>query len=197
MKPLNVSNSTKNRNVILVIVGRRSLTTPVENVGEALAHHFGKIKGRKALALYNAPVTPPTYQDAATSGLMAPVSDIETFINQFPHRNFVHTITNPEWTSVCPKTGQPDYATVEVQYVAGPLCIELKAFKMYCQSFRNVGIFYENVVNKVLDDLVKACQPKWMQVTVRMTPRGGISSVLTAEHPDPGPPIHSYTEKES
>jgi 7-cyano-7-deazaguanine reductase len=128
-----------------------------------------------------------SYQDAASSGVNEDhFQFLEVFDNQYAGREFVHTIINPEWSSMCPKTGHPDYATVEVSYVAGPRCIELKAFKLYCQSYRTTGIFYENLTNKILDDLVEACQPIWMRVVVRMTPRGGIRSVLTAEFPSSG-----------
>jgi 7-cyano-7-deazaguanine reductase len=107
---------------------------------------------------------------------------IETFLNPHPKRPYVIRHTAPEFTSVCPKTGQPDYGTIEIEYVAGSRCIELKALKLYLQSFRNEGVFYEDVVNRVLDDLVAVCRPRRMTVTGRFTPRGGIHSTITAEY---------------
>ncbi len=107
---------------------------------------------------------------------------IETFTNPRRGRDYTIQHVAPEFTSVCPKTGQPDFGTIEIEYVADRLCIELKALKFYLQSFRNQGIFYEDVVNRILDDLVAACRPRRMKVTGRFTPRGGIHSVVTAEY---------------
>ena len=106
---------------------------------------------------------------------------IETFPNPHPRRDYTILHVAPEFTSVCPKTGQPDFGTIEIEYVADKLCIELKTLKFYLQSFRNQGIFYEDVVNRILDDLVAACRPRRMKVTGKFTPRGGIHSVVTAE----------------
>jgi 7-cyano-7-deazaguanine reductase len=107
---------------------------------------------------------------------------IETFANPHPRRDYIVKHVAPEFTSVCPKTGQPDYGTIEVQYVPDKLCIELKAFKLYLQGYRNVGVFYEDVVNRILDDLVAACGPRSMTVTGSFTPRGGIHSVVTTQY---------------
>ncbi|MCH7904450.1 MAG: NADPH-dependent 7-cyano-7-deazaguanine reductase QueF [Armatimonadetes bacterium] len=106
---------------------------------------------------------------------------IETFPNPAPERDYTILHTCPEFTSVCPKTGQPDFATIELEYVPDGLCIELKALKLYYYSFRDEGVFYEAVVNRILDDLVAACSPRWMRVTGRFNVRGGIASVVTAE----------------
>ncbi|MFN8221056.1 MAG: preQ(1) synthase [Fimbriimonadales bacterium] len=106
---------------------------------------------------------------------------IETFPNPAPHRDYVITHVCPEFTSVCPKTGQPDFATIELEYVPDQVCLELKALKLYYYSFRNEGIFYEAVVNRLLDELAEACQPRWMRVTGDFNVRGGISSVIVAE----------------
>lgn len=106
---------------------------------------------------------------------------IETFPNPAPHRDYVITHICPEFTSVCPKTGQPDFATIELDYIADQTCIELKALKLYYFSFRDKGIFYEGVVNMLLDELSAACSPRWMRVTGRFNVRGGISSVIVAE----------------
>lgn len=105
---------------------------------------------------------------------------IETFANPAPHRDYVIVHTCPEFTSVCPKTGQPDFATIELEYVPDGLCLELKALKLYYFSFRDKGIFYEAVVNAILDDLSQACKPRWMRVTGTFNVRGGIGSVVSA-----------------
>ena len=107
---------------------------------------------------------------------------VETFPNPAPERDYTIFHNCPEFTSVCPKTGQPDFATIELEYVPDQLCIELKALKLYYYSFRNEGIFYEAVINRILDELVEACQPRWMRVRGRFNVRGGIDSVVTAEH---------------
>jgi 7-cyano-7-deazaguanine reductase len=109
-------------------------------------------------------------------------TELDTFPNPRPQRDYVITHTAPEFTSVCPITGQPDFGTITVEYVADELCLELKAFKYYLQSFRQKGIFYEAVTNQILDDLVAACQPRRMKVTASFTVRGGISSIVVATH---------------
>ncbi|MDP6044091.1 MAG: preQ(1) synthase [Phycisphaerae bacterium] len=110
--------------------------------------------------------------------------EIETFDNPHPNRNYVIRHVAPEFTSVCPKTGQPDYGTIEIEYVADALCIELKSLKFYLQGFRNEGVFYEDVVNRIIDDMIAALSPRSMKVTGSFTPRGGMHSVVTAEYPD-------------
>lgn len=106
---------------------------------------------------------------------------IETFPNPAPHRNYLITHSCPEFTSVCPKTGQPDFATIDLAYVPDNTCIELKALKLYYYSFRNEGIFYEAITNRLLDELVEACAPRWMRITANFNVRGGIGSVIIAE----------------
>jgi 7-cyano-7-deazaguanine reductase len=106
---------------------------------------------------------------------------IETFLNPAPQRNYIITHTCEEFTSVCPKTGLPDFATIELEYTPGELCIELKSLKYYYFAFRNEGIFFEAVINRILDELSEACQPRWMRVTGRFNVRGGISSEVVAE----------------
>lgn len=105
---------------------------------------------------------------------------LETFPNQFPNRDYEIEITCPEFTAVCPKTGQPDFGSILITYVPGATCIELKSLKLYLQDYRNRGIFYEHSINTILDDLVRACQPRTMTVVGSFTPRGGISSRITA-----------------
>ncbi len=110
------------------------------------------------------------------------MAEIETFDNPHPGRDYVITHVAPEFTSVCPKTGQPDFGTIEVEYVADKLCVELKSLKFYLQGYRNVGVFYEDVINRILDDLVAALSPRQMTVTGKFTPRGGMRSVIRASH---------------
>ena len=111
---------------------------------------------------------------------------LETFDNPHPKRDYVIRHVAEEFTSVCPRTGQPDFGSIEVEYVADKLCIELKSLKLYLQAYRNQGIFYEDVVNRILDDLAAACRPRRMTITGRFNTRGGIHSVVTAEHARPG-----------
>lgn len=106
---------------------------------------------------------------------------LETFPNPAPHRDYTITHTFPEFTSVCPKTGLPDFAVIDLEYIPDQTCIELKSLKYYYHSFRDQGIFYEAVTNRLLDELAAACKPRWMRVTGRFAVRGGISSVIVAE----------------
>ncbi len=106
---------------------------------------------------------------------------LETFPNQFPEREYMIEIDCPEFTSVCPKTGQPDFGTLSITYIPGRKCVELKSLKLYLQMFRNEGIFYEHVTNRILDDLVAVVEPRWMQLVAAFTPRGGITTKVTAE----------------
>ena len=107
---------------------------------------------------------------------------LETFENQFPSRDYVIEIVCPEFTSVCPKTGQPDFGTLTITYTPDRKCVELKSLKLYLQSFRNEGIFYENVTNRILDDLVAVLQPRGMKLVAAFTPRGGITTSVTVQH---------------
>lgn len=106
---------------------------------------------------------------------------LETFPNPAPQRDYVIKHICPEFTSVCPKTGQPDFATIDLEYIPDELCIELKSLKLYYYSFRNEGIYFEAVINRLLDELSGACKPRWMRVTGNFNVRGGISSVIVAE----------------
>ncbi len=106
---------------------------------------------------------------------------LETFPNPAPHRNYTIKHICPEFTSVCPKTGQPDFATIELDYIPDETCIELKSLKLYYYGFRQEGIYYEGVTNRLLDELSAACSPRWMRITATFAVRGGISSVLVAE----------------
>ncbi|MDR0337138.1 MAG: preQ(1) synthase [Planctomycetaceae bacterium] len=106
---------------------------------------------------------------------------LETFANSYPNRDYLIEIVCPEFTSVCPKTGQPDFGTLTFQYIPDNLCVELKSLKLYLQRFRNEGIFYENATNRIVDDLVELLQPRWFKLTASFTPRGGISTSVTVE----------------
>ena len=108
--------------------------------------------------------------------------EIELFENPRIERDYVISINCPEFTSLCPRTGQPDFGEIIIEYIPEDLCIELKSLKLYMQSYRYKGIFYEALTNDILDDLVKASKPKWMKVTSRFTPRGGITTTVTAEY---------------
>ena len=107
---------------------------------------------------------------------------LETWKNQYPDRNYVITIDIPEFTCICPKTGLPDFATIMIRYIPDKLCIELKSLKYYTIFYRDIGIFNENVVNKMLDDAVKACKPRWMEITGEFNARGGIKTTVSAEY---------------
>ncbi len=120
-----------------------------------------------------------------------PAPDIETFPNPNPERDYEIAIACPEFTSVCPKTGLPDFGEIRITYVPDDRCIELKALKYYLIGFRNQGIFYEQVTNKILDDLVAVCRPRRMTVTGEFTPRGGIGTVVTAKYEKPSQSIEN------
>ena len=107
---------------------------------------------------------------------------LETFPNPRPERDYQIAIDCPEFTSMCPKTGLPDFGTIRIRYVPDTLCIELKALKYYLLTYRNQGIFYEAATNRILDDLVAACQPRRMTVIGDFTARGGITTTVTAEY---------------
>ena len=113
---------------------------------------------------------------------MAETDQLELFENPSPGREYTITITCPEFTSVCPKTGQPDFGTILIEYCPDKMCIELKSLKFYMQSFRNKGIFYEALTNEILDHLSGARKPVWMKVTSKFTPRGGISTDVCVEY---------------
>ena len=111
-----------------------------------------------------------------------PSAMLETFENQYAGRDYTIEIVCPEFTSVCPKTGQPDFGTLTITYVPERCCVELKSLKLYLQQFRNEGIFYEHATNRILDDLVAAIQPRRITLVAAFTPRGGISTKVTAHY---------------
>ena len=109
-------------------------------------------------------------------------SQLETFENQFPDRDYQIEIVAPEFTSVCPRTGQPDFGTLTIDYIPNKKCVELESLKLYLHSFRNQGIFYEHVTNTILDDLVAILEPRWMKVVAAFNARGGITETVTAKY---------------
>lgn len=124
---------------------------------------------------------PRIAEKEAKAGLKEKLPPIETFPNQFP--DYEIKIEFPEFTSVCPKTNLPDFGTIVIRYVPKARCLELKSLKMYMLAYRNLGIFYENAVNRILEDIVKACRPVRAVVLGEFNPRGGIKSVVEAHYP--------------
>ena len=121
----------------------------------------------------------PNYSaEHARAGIRAQLPRLETWPNQFP--GYEITTRFPEYTSVCPKTGLPDYGTITIQYRPRKLCLELKALKIYLLAYRNLGIFYENAVNRILRDIVEATRPEWCMVRGEFTPRGGLTTTVEA-----------------
>jgi 7-cyano-7-deazaguanine reductase len=114
-----------------------------------------------------------------------PSKELETFPNPHPQRDYTIRIRIPEFTCLCPKTGQPDFATLDLEYVPDARCVELKALKLYVWSFRDEGAFHEDVTNRILEDLVGACAPRFMRLTAEFNVRGGIYTTVVTEHRDP------------
>jgi 7-cyano-7-deazaguanine reductase len=113
-------------------------------------------------------------------------STLETFVNPARRRDYRIHMEIPEFTCLCPKTGQPDFATLILDYVPDKLCVELKSLKLYIWSYRNEGAFHEAVTNRILDDLVAAARPRFMRLTARFYVRGGIFTTVVAQHAKPG-----------
>jgi len=166
-------SSTRNQRVSSV--GRQYLRAAaalsVRWLGEYHDYNSGMAKSKR--------YTP----EHAESGLNAKLPEIETWPNQFPGYEIV--IDVPEFTSVCPKTGLPDFGVLWIRYMPNKDCLELKSLKEYLTSYRNMGIFQENIVNRVLEDVVRATRPKWAEVKGEFRPRGGIGTVVIARHPRP------------
>ena len=121
-------------------------------------------------------------EDHAKAGIAAKLPKLDVWPNQYP--GYVITTRYPEYTSVCPKTGLPDYGTITIQYKPRKTCIELKSLKMYLLAYRTLGIFYENAVNKMLHDIVEAVEPAWCIVKGEFTPRGGLHTSIFARWPE-------------
>lgn len=124
----------------------------------------------------------------AAAGLDAKFPSIDTWANQFPGYEIL--VDDPEFTSVCPKTGLPDFGRITIRYMPRELCMELKSLKEYLFTYRNLGIFQENVVNQILEDVVKSCDPVWAKVVGDFRPRGGIATVVEANWPRPAERPH-------
>ena len=107
---------------------------------------------------------------------------LDVFDNPYPHRDYEILIVQPEFTSLCPKTGHPDFGTIRIRYVPDKKCIELKSLKLYLQTYRNEGAFYESLINRILDDLCELLEPRKMEIVGEFTPRGGISTRVTVEY---------------
>lgn len=120
-------------------------------------------------------------EDHAKSGLTARLPAIETWPNQY--KGYEIVIEIPEYTAICPKTGLPDFGTITLSYMPDRACLELKSLKMYVHAYRNIGIFYENAVNRMLEDVIKACRPIWAKVIGEFKARGGLSSRIEAKYP--------------
>jgi 7-cyano-7-deazaguanine reductase len=126
----------------------------------------------------------PGYTDEhARAGIRKRLPKIETWPNQFPGYRIVTRI--PEYTSICPKTGMPDYGAISIEYEPRKLCLELKSLKLYILAYRDLGIFYENAVNRILRDIVEAARPVWCVVRGDFTPRGGLTTSVEARWPRP------------
>ena len=121
-------------------------------------------------------------EEHAKKGLDIPLAKIECFPNQFREREYKIKIEIPEYTSVCPKTGLPDFGNITIEYIPDQLCVELKSLKMYLLAYRNIGIFYENAVNRIFEDFIKYVKPKWAKIKGKFNPRGGIYTEVEREY---------------
>ena len=117
----------------------------------------------------------------AAAGVRVKMPEIETWPNQY--KNYEITISIPEYTSICPRTGLPDFGIITIHYLPDKRCLELKSLKYYMLAYRNLGIFYENAVNRILDDVAHACRPKWVVVRGEFTTRGGMRTTIEARYP--------------
>src|SRR5229473_310852 len=153
----------------------------------ASAPEFGSSKqlhlarSRVAIQWFRGALMPDYTAEHARAGINAKLPALETWPNQFP--GYIITTRFPEYSSVCPKTGLPDFGTITIQYMPKKDCIELKALKMYLLAYRSLGIFYENAVNKILRDIVEAVRPEWCVVRGEFTPRGGLTTSIFARWP--------------
>ena len=107
---------------------------------------------------------------------------IEVWKNQYPDKQYIINLEIPEFTCICPKTGLPDFATIKIEYIPHKYCVELKSLKFYINFYRNIGIFHEHAVNRIIEDFVRVAQPRWVKVTGDFNPRGGIKTTVTREY---------------
>jgi len=110
---------------------------------------------------------------------------IEAWKNQYPDKIYTITLEIPEFTCICPKTSLPDFANIRIEYSPNKYCVELKSLKLYTIFYRNLGIFHEHLTNKILEDFVRACEPRWAKITTEFNPRGGITTTVIAEYKQP------------
>jgi len=122
------------------------------------------------------------YEDLQRHVRNLKVPGIEVWKNQYPDKLYTISLEVPEFTCICPKTGLPDFALIKIEYAPDKYCVELKSFKMYTIFFRNIGIFNEHVINKILEDFVAACKPRWAKITGEFNPRGGIKTIVCREY---------------
>lgn len=122
------------------------------------------------------------YEDLQIDVRRLKTPGIEVWSNQYADKDYIVTLDNPEFTCVCPKTGLPDFANINIQYKPGKWCVELKSFKMYLLFYRDIGIFHEHVINRILDDFVKSCKPRWVFIKGEFNIRGGIKTTVSAEY---------------
>lgn len=123
-----------------------------------------------------------SYEDLQKNIRNLKTPDIEVWTNKYSDRDYVIQLSIPECTCICPKTGLPDFMTINLTYSPDKTCLELKSFKLYIVSYRDVGIFHEHIVNRILDDIVKACRPRWAKVEGVINPRGGIQTTVSVEY---------------
>ena len=123
-----------------------------------------------------------SYEDLQSHIRALKSPDIEVWTNQYQDKLYTICLDIPEFTCICPKTGLPDFAVISIEYIPAKFCIELKSLKEYMTFYRNVGIFHEHFVNKLMDDFIKACHPRWVKMTVRFNPRGGMTTTVTREY---------------
>ncbi|MBF0531533.1 MAG: NADPH-dependent 7-cyano-7-deazaguanine reductase QueF [Candidatus Omnitrophica bacterium] len=128
------------------------------------------------------PTKKSSYENLQAHVRTMKIPGIEVWENQYAGRNYTIHLEIPEFTCICPKTGLPDFGAIVIDYIPAKTCLELKSLKMYIIAYRDKGIFHEHLVNRILDDLVAACQPKWMRVEGNIMPRGGIHTMVSAEY---------------
>lgn len=123
-----------------------------------------------------------SYEDLQENIRDLKTPDIEVWENKYPDKTYTVSLEIPEFTCICPKTGLPDFAVIKLEYIPNQWCLELKSFKLYLVSYRNVGIFHEHLVNKLMEDIVRACKPRSAKLEVIMNPRGGIGTTVVTEY---------------
>ncbi len=125
--------------------------------------------------------TKSTYEGLQKHVRSLKTPEIEVWENQYPEKRFVINIDIPEFTCICPKTGLPDFASINIEYIPYKVCVELKSLKEYMMFYRNIGIFHEHFANKLMDDFIKAAKPRWAKIVTKFNPRGGITTTVVRE----------------